>query len=71
MPAAEEDYLTQWQNQLASARRQLGYFESGRMRFKMNGVDRSDQHVATLKRIIESIEKLLESYGVAEHANTE
>ena len=63
MPS-QTDYLAEWQAQLASAKRQLGYFESGKMRWKVSGVDRSDAHIATLKRVIEGIEKLLLTYGV-------
>jgi hypothetical protein len=61
---SQEDYLAEWQTQLASAKRQLGYFEAGKMRWKVSGVDRSDAHIATLKKVIASIEKLLEAYGV-------
>lgn len=58
---SQEDYLAEWQSQLASAQRQLGYFESGKMRWKINGVDRTDAHVRALKRVIASLEKLLEA----------
>jgi hypothetical protein len=34
------------------------------MRWKTNGVDRSDAHFAALKRAIGGIETLLEAYGV-------
>ena len=57
------EFLAEWRDWLRSAKRQLGYFESGKMRWKVNGVDRSDQHIATLRRVIESIEKMLEPYG--------
>lgn len=50
-----DEYLTGWQAQLSSAKRQLKYFQSGKMRWRVNGVDRSDAHIATLKRVIESI----------------
>lgn len=65
MPSQDE-YLADWKAQLASAKRQLGYFESGKMRWKVNGVDRSDSHIAALKRAIEGIEKLLAACGAIE-----
>lgn len=58
-----DEFLAEWEEKLASAKRQLGYFESGKMRWKVNGVDRSDHHIAMLKRVIESIEKMLNNYS--------
>lgn len=60
---SQEEYLAQWSAQLEAAKQQLGYFESGKMRWKMNGVDRSDAHIAALKRIIGSIEQLLAAFS--------
>ena len=58
----QDEQLGEWRAQLASAKRQLGFFESGRMRWLANGVDRSDAHVAALKQTISGIEKLLAIY---------
>jgi hypothetical protein len=60
-----DEYLVDWNKQLASAKRQLDYFETGKMRWKINRFDRSDHHVAMLKRAIESIERLLATYEEA------
>jgi len=60
---SQDEYIAEWQAQLASAKRQLDYFESGKMRWKVNGVDRSDVHIAALKRAIGGIETLLDAYG--------
>jgi hypothetical protein len=60
---SQAEYLAGWQEQLASAKRQLGYFEDGKMRWKVSGIDRSETHIAALKRAIEGIEKLLALYG--------
>jgi hypothetical protein len=59
-----EIYVAHWQKQLASAKRQLSYFEKG-MRWKTQGVDRTDAHVAMLKRTISQIEKLLAKFSAA------
>jgi hypothetical protein len=59
---SQEEYLAEWSERLEEAKRQLGYFESGKMRWMTNGVDRSDAHIAALKRIIGSIEHLLAAY---------
>lgn len=61
---SQVEYLAEWQAQLASAKRQLGYFETGEMRWKVNGVDHSDSHIAALKKASGGIEKLLAAYGV-------
>lgn len=61
---SQVEYVAEWQAQLASAKQQLGYFETGKMRWKVNGVDRSDSHMAALKKAIVGIEKLLAAYGV-------
>lgn len=60
---SQAGYIAEWQSQLASAKQQLGYFENGKMRWKVNGVDRSDSHIAALKKAIGGIEKLLAAYG--------
>jgi hypothetical protein len=60
---SQDEYVAEWQAQLASAKRQLGSFETGKMRWKVNGVDRTDSHIAALKRAIEGIEKLLLAYS--------
>ncbi|PHR19457.1 MAG: hypothetical protein COA41_07190 [Sphingopyxis sp.] len=59
----QEQLIAEWKTQLASARKQLGNFESGKMRWKINGVDRSDHHIAMLKKVIETIEKMLDIYA--------
>lgn len=61
---SQEELIAEWQAQLASAKRQLGDFETGRLRWKVSGVDRSDTHIAALKEVIASVEKLLEAHGV-------
>jgi hypothetical protein len=60
---SQEEAVAQWQAQLASAQGQLSNFQTGRMRWKVNGVDRTDSHIAALKHTIEGIEKLLAAYG--------
>ena len=59
MVSGRDEDIAGWRNQLASAKRQLGCFESGNMRWKVNGVDRSDDHIAALRGIINNIEILL------------
>lgn len=59
----QEQLISEWKTQLVSAKKQLGYFESGKMRWKINGVDRSDHHIAMLKKVIENIEKMLDIYA--------
>lgn len=68
MTSAQNDYLAEWKAQLASAKRQLDRFETGKMRWKVNGVDRTDFHISALKKTIANIEKLLELYGSGEAA---
>jgi hypothetical protein len=58
----QDEMLALYQEQLVAAQRQLGYFEKG-MRWKTGGVDRTDFHIQTLKKIIENLEKLLGYYG--------
>ena len=59
MVSGLDEDIAGWRNQMASAKGQLGYFESGNMRWKVNGVDRSDDHIAALRGIINNIEILL------------
>lgn len=66
-----EEYLAEYQAQMDSARRQLRWFETGKMVWKISGVDRTDSHKAALRRVIESLEELLTSYGVDVSDHTE
>lgn len=59
----QEQLIAEWKTQLGSARKQLGNFESGKMRWKINCVDRSDHHIAMLKKVIETIEKMSDIYA--------
>jgi hypothetical protein len=64
MTMSRDDYIAEWEAQLASANRQLGYFKKG-MRWKMQGMDRTDVHIAALKKTIANIEKLLANFRPA------
>lgn len=64
MSMSREDYIAEWERQLASAKQQLTYFKRG-MRWKSQGVDRTDVHVAALKKAIANIEKLLANFKPA------
>lgn len=64
MSMSRDDYIAEWEKQLASAQRQLSYFKNG-MRWKSQGVDRTDVHIASLKKAIANIEKLLANFRPA------
>jgi hypothetical protein len=64
MTMSRDDYIAEWEAQLASANRQLDYFKRG-MRWKMQGVDRTDIHIAALQKTIANIEKLLANFKPA------
>jgi hypothetical protein len=64
MSMSRDDYIAEWEGQLASAKRQLSAFKRG-MRWTMQGVDRTDIHVAALKKAIANIEKLLANFKPA------
>ncbi|MFL6758561.1 hypothetical protein [Sphingomonas sp.] len=62
MSSQEDEFIAHWEGELASLRRQLGYFEQGKMRWKFAGKDRTEDHKALLKKMIGSIEKMLDAY---------
>lgn len=59
---SQEEALSEWRAQLASAQGQLSNFQTGRMCWKVNGIDRTDSHIAALKHTIEGTEKLLTAF---------
>ena len=68
---SSEEYLAEYLDQWSSLKRQLAAFETGKMRWKISGVDRTDHHMDRLRHVIDSMETLLESYGVDFSEHTE
>lgn len=51
--------MANYQDQLSHVQRQLRNFNLG-MRWKVSGVDRTDSHVATLKKMRDNIRRMID-----------
>ena len=66
MTSERNSFFTKWEGELVSLRRRLGYFEQSRMKWKVDGVDCTPEKITLYRRVISSIEEMLEAARVRE-----